>query len=186
MAVPVEELITFINDVPPEKRAPIIAQTARLMGPMLNGEPRNLNGVSAIVKLLQRLDPQSGHAYYFCGEVARKLKPKELPTDYECFFSYLAYEKTLSPEAKSGKAARCYEREQGYCEERTGWICHLLANDLYKIPKEMSSFSDMKDRLQKAAIYAQCALDNYPPKGFTQLTPTVELQGKINAALKAL
>ena len=47
----------------------------------------------------------------------------------EYFFRYLSVEHSLTLSERDGDGLVCYQREKGYCAERTAWINHLMAID---------------------------------------------------------
>jgi hypothetical protein len=72
----------------------------------------------------------------------------------------------------------CYQRARGYCGERTGWIQHLLANDLYVLACQQNAVNVKNEYMTKALKYVDGALTAYPD-GFadpTQFKSTNELK----------
>jgi hypothetical protein len=156
-----------------------------------------------------RLDPQNGHGLYYSGEVQRvthpslftsksRVIPEKLATyngtldAYENdFFRYIEIEKTVldktSKEDFSYQA--CYSHTSGYCAQRTAWINHLLANDLYQQAMFSSDLAIKRDRLQRALKYATVAakyLDENRNLGFLQCTPTIPLISEARESLTNL
>ena len=140
-----------------------------------------------IVDRVLEIDPQNGHGLYYCGELERASTGGK-SNGHKCFELYLSIEQER-PELRTGPAiARCYDNGHGYCEQRTGWICHKMANDLYKSGKAAGDAED----LQKAASKVLCALARFPNEadgkrqGFNgegQGIPTAVLEGLVEAAI---
>ncbi len=156
---------------------------------------------------LKELDPKNGNAWYYAGEVKR-VKDKRF-TSERCpkmplpengtlitfdkdFYRYLENIKDLPPNETGGNTGveLCYSRANGYCPQRTAWVHHLLANDLYA---EATAESDPKSKIEKlknALGHAKDALKLYPQEGerragFVQCIPTESLVRKINEALES-
>ena len=146
-----------------------------------------------------KLDPRNGHGLYYAGEIKR-VKNRSLFTDKSCpipsglaenhgvldvfendFYRYLDVEKSLPKTETIGdySAEACYNRSSGYCPQRTAWINHLLANDLYEEAK-LSADPDIKaDKIRRAIEHAKTAISLYRDpsqnEGFVQCTPTTAL-----------
>jgi hypothetical protein len=88
---------------------------------------RNYELVDDLAAVLSGIDPNNGAALYFSGEVDRMRGDLELMRGH--FLRYLALADRVE-DSQTGEAEDCYARGNGYCGERTGWIAHLLANDL--------------------------------------------------------
>ncbi len=162
----------------------------------------DFSGAEAIAVSLNQLDGENGHALYYRDEIDRVqatthfgadscLKP--LPRqDLESFdiyrkgfYRYLEVEKML-PESETGGGPEwqlCYQRAKGYCRQRTAWINHLLANDLYQEALAASDSESRLAKLDRARNYAEAALEYHPPgqaAGFAQCLDTKVLIKKID------
>lgn len=75
-----------------------------------------------------------------------------------------------------------YRFPHGYCRQRTGWICHLLATTF--VADLDAAISDEQVRLyaQRVVEYSDRALASYPP-GFSQIEPTVAMRRRAHDAL---
>ena len=183
MEVQTKDLVAFVGALSKEEQDAVISKTASMMrGYFKNGD---YSRTEEVRKLLSALNADSGYAYYFEGEVKRKTGHRE--QSHLPFEKYLAHEKTLPAEvSKTGPEIKeCSKDALGYCQQRTAWICHLLANDYFAMSAKEGPEQKMT-LLQKAASHAQCALDNYPPKGFDaigSMPQTVELQNQIKMSL---
>ena len=127
--------------------------------------------VMDIVKAIQLIDGNNGHVLYHAGAVKRWMgMPEESHPD---FHQYLEYEQ-LVPEARQGGilVEECYQRESGYCRQRTGWINHQLALDFYTKAEALADPDEKLPHWRSAFKHAKAAIDVYPPDGFIQGTPT--------------
>lgn len=135
--------------------------------------------VHALIEYFREASPTNGHALYYAGEVARKRGLDEL--SHESFHRYLDVEQTLADTESGGaiSAEVCYQRRQGYCPQRTGWIAHLLANDYFaEASKVNTAAARQRTLLQRAQELVKRSRAKYPP-GFLQLKSTDELEAAI-------
>lgn len=160
--------------------------------------PGGFTEVDKDVGVILELDPKNGHGLYFSGE-AKRIKNQSLFTSKSCvipegladnrgaldayesdFYRYLDIEKSL-PESETGgdySAETCYARASGYCPQRTAWINHLLANDLYREAALSTDPAIKAEQLRRALSFAETAAQLYrdgQQPGFEQCTPTVAL-----------
>jgi TIR domain len=160
------------------------------------------------IGLILELDPKNGHGLYYSGEVKR-IQNRALFTSKSCvirqgladsrgsldsyendFRRYLDIEKTLPASETGGdySAEACYARSSGYCPQRTAWINHLLANDLYEEAALSADATIKADQLAHALAFAQAAAQLYRDgknPGFEQCTPTEVLIAKVKARLSS-
>jgi hypothetical protein len=161
------------------------------------------------IDALLAFDPRNGHGLYYAGEVKR-IKNPSLFTSKACviaqglanshtsldayendFMRYLDIERSLMPSEAGGDdyAETCYARLSGYCEQRTAWINHLLANDLYE-KSALSTNPDIKaEQLRRALAFAQTAARLYQDgqnQGFSQCTSTMAIISAAKEKLKSL
>ena len=157
----------------------------------------DLSAAKADVAALFALDANSGHALYYNGTIERASNRKvfdplscvkgplgdESLDSYEgSFFRYLDTMRRL-PESETGgndlEATACYNRARGFCAQRTAWIYHLLANDLYAEARATNDPVDQAIKSHSAAFYAQEAMRLYSvpgqARGFKQCTATETL-----------
>jgi triacylglycerol esterase/lipase EstA (alpha/beta hydrolase family) len=159
--------------------------------------PSDFSRAQNIIEKLSGLDPQSGFAWYYAGEIKRitasalfssKSCPKTIPPDgaldldpyHNDFYRYLDFEETLPEKDKQGNTGSevCYARANGYCRQRTGWIHHLLANDFYEQGLSVADRDIKLSKYRRALFHATAARDYYP-KGFEQCTATDVLEDKL-------
>ena len=161
------------------------------------------------IQELSRLDPENGHAWYYAGEIKRVKNTQRFTTKgcpnilasedsfsfdpyREDFYRYIEHEKTLAQSEKGGSMGRaiCYERPGGYCNQRTGWIHHLLANDFLVEASSIASSSTRKEKLGRALAHGKQALnyyqDNQDKPGFEQCTPTTKIIESVQTELNHL
>lgn len=158
--------------------------------------------------LLER-DPQNGTGWYFSGEIKRITNPS-LFTSKSCvipdalavnragldayesdFYRYLDIEKSLPPSETGGDSSAeiCYERPSGFCPQRTAWINHLLANDLFAeavVTKDREAKSEkLRSALELAERAAKLYSDPSQHPGFAQCTSTTVLISEAKQKLSA-
>ena len=146
--------------------------------------------VLELAKVLLEQDPENGHALYFHGEFWR-LKAANDPAQStlsrdrmrEYFLRYLATERRLPPTERDGESNACYERERGYCKERTAWINHLMAVDYRQWAEEAPDKTTKVKRLQLAAGFVRTAVDF---GGFDAVTASAVLKEKIQEDFQKL
>jgi hypothetical protein len=133
--------------------------------------------VIRLINRIRRLDGNNGHAHYYAGEVKRWMGERE--ESHNDFFRYLDfYQEVFAPtQGEDAGLENCYRRGHGYCSERTAWIHHLLALDLWKLGRTKND----QGVLEHALKHAHAALD-YFPAGFVQHTSTT----RVRDALKSL
>jgi hypothetical protein len=129
-------------------------------------------GAQAIATSLSQFNNENGHALYYQAEIERvraaarfgtdscpKPVPAAEPADSldiyrKGFYRYLEVEMRL-PESETGGGPDwrlCYQRERGYCQQRTAWINHLLANDLYQEALAASDGDTRTAKLSRARL----------------------------------
>jgi hypothetical protein len=156
------------------------------------------------VELLRSIDGDNGRAWYFAGEIKRvkdmahfdskscvrsPADPAFNPDPYQQdFYRYLelAAQVTSADEADMSDKA-CYERPNGICLQRTAWIQHLLANDLYGQALAADTIPSRNAKLERAAKHAEQALKYRRPEGgqgFGQCIDTLALKQLIGDAAK--
>jgi hypothetical protein len=152
------------------------------------------------VRALLAINANSGHALYYAGEIARihnaglfdlkscvkpSLQAGNLDIYESSFFRYLDTMRALPESETEGddlEATACRDRPRGFCRQRTAWIYHLLANDLYAEAQAASDPRDQAAKSHSANSYAGEAMKLYSKpgqsRGFTQCTATEALARK--------
>lgn len=172
-----------------------------------DGREKYLAAAEADANAILELDPTNGTGFYYMGEIERLSNPG-LFTEKSCpiaagvkaqrgeldayeadFYHYLDVEASRPESAQGGKESSdpCYTSPAGYCPQRTAWIDHLLANDLYQESLIADNKGAEADELGRALKYAQSAARLYQDQehnpGFTQCTSTETLIQLIQARL---
>lgn len=166
----------------------VIKTSARTMRQRFNLQ--DFDCVSGLATVLLEVDQDNGHGLYFSGE-AWRAKAKQDSTQADIFrgqmrsffFRYLDNESKLALSDRDGNAAVCYEREKGYCAERTAWINHIMANDYYQQAQDTSDKEIKKHHLQHALKFVDSDLKF---GGFDQILPSPALKHKIQEELESL
>lgn len=174
------------------------------------GDESGFRKVDDDVARLKQYDAEHGAIWYFQGEVKRLTniqyfdstscpRLKQLPPDVDLsnferdFQLYLATEKSLPPllTQNGPDIKKCYKNySRGYCQQRTGWIYHLLANDYYAESMVATDKTTASEKLRNAADAATIAMQEYPRSsenplgpGFSQCISDKALQAEIAAEL---
>ena len=138
-----------------------------------------------LITTLTQIDPRNGHASYYAGQMKRWLgKRTEARQD---FYKYLENESYQPKEVREGDTTVevCYRSAAGYCRQRSGWICHLLANDFYQMGLAEGGADQARDHFIHAIKYAQKA-QVFFPGGFEQPTATQMVERDSRARIAAL
>ena len=188
-----------------EAQIPRLRESFRIARNLLEASGKiDFSNANDVVDFLLNRDPQNGHALYYAGEIKRiqntqrftvkscprSLLGKEavtLDTYRQDFYRYLEVEKTLPSSQRHGETGSeiCYQTPKGYCSQRTGWIHHLLGNDLYQEAMVATDSRIRFARLSQAKEHAALAHEYYLPNGFEQCIPTPDLQTYIEERLRA-
>jgi hypothetical protein len=146
-------------------------------------------GVSQdLIDLLRFFDKKNGHAFYYQGEIDRKIGRSD--NGHQNFFAYIN-EEPLVPHARDGgPSIEACRSPRGYCLQRTAWINHLVANDFYedataKAAKNVDQ-DEIRVMLGQALKYGCEAINLYNKSGFAdpdQLKPTIVIVNGINKKL---
>jgi hypothetical protein len=166
-----------------------------------------VTAAEADINAILSLDPNNGTGFYYLGEIKRLNNPA-LFTEKSCpiaanikgqqgeldayetdFYHYLDVEASLPDSEKGGSSSAelCYSRPSGYCPQRTAWIDHLLANDLYLEASAANNQAAQSAALSRALKLAQKAVELYQDEehnpGFTQCQSTESLIRLIQSRL---
>lgn len=154
---------------------------------------------------LRDLHPDSGHVWYFAGEIKRIANPSRftlkscvkvplhgnsvsLDIYQQDFHRYIEIAKSVASQTDNDMGSEiCYDRPKGVCAQRTAWVHHLLANDFYEQAIVSTVPQERATRLTRAADHAKEARKYRRPEGgegFDQCTDTIALQDKIGEAMK--
>jgi hypothetical protein len=147
--------------------------------------PDSFARTNFLISFMQRIDDNNGHAFYFSGEVRRRLgKPEE---SHPFFYRYLEEQATRWARYTEGGtgAEICYERPRGFCAQRSGWIHHLLANDFFKKGMAATERAEKRVQFESAAQQIAASLNDFP-QGFIQDVATKVLQSRVDEELKKI
>ncbi len=152
----------------------------------IDSTPRNRTGrledLRFLVDFVRRIDPDNGHGHYFAGELA--LLQEDRARMRREFFKYLdrvASEGATLVLPDTGQDI-CYRFPHGFCRQRTGWICHLLATTFVDDLEAAASDEQVVLYARRVLDYGTRALESYPP-GFSQIEPTVSMVRRARAVL---
>ena len=111
-------------------------------------------------------------------------KPDE---SHQFFYRYLEQQVKLKDTHRDGGTGSetCYAKPSGYCAQRSGWIHHLLANDIYKKGMAASDRAEKRVHFEGASKHIDESLKDFP-EGFVQEKPTKVLQSLVAEELKKL
>ena len=160
-----------------------------------------------IVDAMREIDPDSGIAWYFAGEILRLSNPQlfdaqscfrgwppdrigSLDAFQQDFFRYIDNDASSSEATRSPDWGTeiCYAASgQGYCPQRTAWIYQLLAHDSFLDASARQGDARLT-RLRNAREYVGKALRYDRPEGgsgFTQCMDSTDLRNQIDSALTA-
>jgi hypothetical protein len=108
------------------------------------------------------------------------------------FYLYLDLEAGMPESQTSGNATIdvCYSRPSGFCPQRTAWISHLLANDLYQealLQEDPTLRTDLFNRALQMAQRAEALYhDKHGNPGFAQCIFTSALIRSIQDKLQSV
>ncbi len=151
--------------------------------------PFSDEAVRDVTDLMNRLDMNNGHALYFSGEIDwHRRKGDRGQTQ---FYTYLEEERRLGPQFRqndqndpSGTSVAACRNPKGYCQQRTAWIHHLLANDFYdQALKEERLGHDAHGIWPTVHLHTCAAKALHNNVGFNQITPTGTLEREIKQRL---
>lgn len=131
--------------------------------------------VLELITTLTQIDGRNGHALYYSGQMKRWMGRK--PEAQQDFYKYLENEGQKPDAVREGdiSAEACYRSAAGYCRQRSGWICHLLANDFYQTGLAEGDTDQARFHFDLAVKYALKA-QVFFPGGFEQFAPTRTLE----------
>lgn len=120
-----------------------------------------------IINFFLAIDPDNGHGLYYDGTLTRWLNMQnrmspEFLASHVAFRRYLQVERTLPAGERDGSAEACYARARGYCNERTAWIHHQMANDMYQIALAEARADRKQEDFRLVKYHAEACLDLRP------------------------
>ena len=79
-------------------------------------------------------------------------------TSHVAYRRYLQVESSIPVNQRDGDAESCYARGRGYCTERTAWINHQMANDLYDLALKDKREDVKRERLKLVKQHAEACI----------------------------
>ena len=156
----------YIDFLPAEQRPKVILAFAKVL--RQEYAQRQYDRIYQATELLGPIFHDNGHLAYYQGEVWRITK--NTPEMRKSFLKYLELESHQPEQDRSGDGEVCYNlRPEGFCGERTAWVCHLMAGEYYDQAIHTNGV-EKKTYLEQAAKYVECERKGFPT-GFIQNNP---------------
>jgi len=171
----------YVNFLPPEQRPDVMITFAKIIREEYR--QRDYDLVLQINELLSNIFPDNGHLKYYEGEVWRQRKDYGRMQD--SFYRYLSLAAHRPAEEALGDAEDCYTRSTGFCGERTGWVCHLMAANFYAQALGANSEAQKRVFVEEARRHLKCEGDRFPT-GFVQNEDRFPPTGVIRAGVDKL
>jgi hypothetical protein len=127
----------------------------------------DLDHCSDLEVLLEHINPAHGGVPYYTGEILR-YRGRVRDSD-DSLYNYIEAERRMLPtdQRDSGLASVCETNGIGFCDQRTGWVCHTLANDLFRRGCDASDASQRLDFFVRAQEQLKC-VEKHFAGGFEQ------------------
>jgi len=145
----------------------------------------------AIVKFMLEVDPDNGHGLYYDGTLTRWMHMDNRSSvmfleSHIAFRRYLQIEPSIAERDGDGEA--CYARGRGYCAERTAWINHQMANDLFQLAGRSTGADAKRENLRLAKHHAEACIKVRPAcfSAVLQGIPANQLIARANEQLEKL
>jgi len=186
IAAQVGFLQQYIDILPAEQKPKVMLVFAQVL--RQEYRQRQYDRIYQATELLGRIYHDNGHLAYYQGEIWRARNNS--PEMRKSFLRYLDMESNQPEPDRSGDGEVCYNlRPEGFCGERTAWICHLLAGEYYDQAIHTNGV-EKKTYLEQAAKYVECEIKRFPG-GFIQndppkVIPTEVLRSDVEQQLKEL
>lgn len=154
---------------PERKRDFVIFLDGRLQD-CVNTVPVEADHCDDLISLLEHVDTTNGSVSYFKAEVFRNRGKIRESDDH--LYNYLEEEKRRRPPGSDdGSAYVCDSNGTGYCSQRTAWVCHTLANDLFRRGCDAVGGAQRSDWFRRAEQELDCSR-NWSKDGFEQRLAT--------------
>jgi hypothetical protein len=176
----------YIDSLPVEEKSKTMLAFARVLRQEYGR--RQYDRIYQATELLGQIYHDNGHLAYYQGEIWR-VRKNSLEMR-KSFLRYLELESNQPTQDRSGDGEVCYNiRPEGFCGERTAWVCHLMAGEYYDEAHHANGI-EKKTYLEQAAKYVECErkwfpsgfIQNNPPK----IIPSGVLRGDVEQLLKEL
>jgi hypothetical protein len=183
-----EYLLQVITQLPEAEKAEVLTRggavaNQRFDEALSQRVPFSDEAVRDVTNLLLRLDRNNGHALYFSGEI--DWHRRQADHGQKQFYAYLGEVDRLSPQLRGGdKTLAACRSPKGYCLERTAWIHHLLANDLYDRAVEEEHGGGNAHGIWISVFTHTCSAKKlHNDVGFNQLIATATIEQEIRKRL---
>ena len=176
----------YIDFLPAEQKPKVMLAFAQVL--RQEYRQRQYDRIYQATELLGRIYHDNGHLAYYQGEIWRVRKNSQEMR--KSFLRYLELESNQPDQNRSGDGEVCYNlHPEGFCSERTAWVCHLMAGEYYDQAVHANG-AEKKTYLEQAAKYIECERKRFP-SGFIQnnppkIIPTEALRGDVDQQLKEL
>jgi hypothetical protein len=176
----------YIDFLPAEQKPKAMLAFARVLRQEYG--QRQYDRIYQATELLGRVYHDNGHLAYYQGEIWRVRKNSQEMR--KSFLRYLELESNQPDQNRSGDGEVCYNlHPEGFCGERTAWVCHLMAGEYYDEALHANGV-EKKTYLEQAAKYVECErkwfpsgfIQNNPPK----IIPSEVLRDDVDQLLKEL
>lgn len=127
----------------------------------------DLDHCDDLLSLLQHISPAHGGIPYYNAEILRYRGRVRDSTD--SLYTYVEADRRARPsdERDGGLASVCGSNGIGFCDERTAWVCHTLANDLYRRGCDANDSTQRLDLFVRTQEELKC-VEKYYKGGFEQ------------------
>jgi hypothetical protein len=183
-----EYLGEFITRLPESEKAEVLTRggavtSQRFQEALTQLLPFSDEAVRDVIDLMYRFDKNNGHALYFSGEL--DWHRRRADHGQTQFYTYLEEEQGLASQFRQNDTSLAACRNpRGYCQQRTAWINHLLANDFYNQARnEEAAGRDAHAKWLSVFRHTCAAKTLHNNVGFEQLTPTATLEQVISQKL---
>jgi len=151
------------------------------IGKCLNTPPVDVDHCAELESLLEHVDKLNGGVPYYSAEILRSRGRIRDSDDH--LYNYLEADKRRPPAGDDdGSISAC--ATNGYCRQRTAWVCHTLANDLFRRGCDVMEISHRRDFFERAQQKLACVNESYKG-GFEQRLGTRPLNtADLTAALE--
>jgi hypothetical protein len=189
-------ILEFVTRLPDAQKLEALTRDGAIVNSRfqeaLPGEPAPYSYEAArdVIALMFRTDQNNGHGLYFAGEIDWHRHANDMANwnDFTNFYTYLEEEEKVAPKFRKGEmSVMACRNPRGYCQQRTAWIDHLLANYLYqRATREEQRGSHAAGTWAEALVRtcdAKILYRHDGKDGFEQLTPTDTLEQEIRKRL---
>jgi len=127
----------------------------RRLGDCVNSPPVDADHCDDLESLLEHVDELNGSVPYYRAEILRSRGRIRDSDDH--LYNYLEADDRLRPAGDDdGSISVCATNGTGYCRQRTAWVCHTLANDLFRRGCDTPEISQRRDLFERAQKQLVC------------------------------